>query len=157
MIEAISVVNNPKIKYVICGIGDRLKFLEDLAKKLNISDNVKFIGLRYDIPELLKVSDIFAHPSKREGLGIAPLEAMASGLPIVTSNIQGIKDYSVNGVTGFSLDPNDINGFSSAIRKLVDDPILRKKIGNHNIGAVKKWSIENSTIQVKNIIQDFIG
>ena len=82
---------------------------------------------------------------------------MASGLPIVTSNIQGIKDYSVNGVTGFSLDPNDINGFSSAIRKLVDDPILRKKIGNHNIGAVKKWSIENSTIQVKNIIQDFIG
>lgn len=157
VIEAIAVVNNPKIKYVICGIGDRLEFLERLAKKLNISDRVKFIGLRYDIPELLKISDIFAHPSKREGLGIAPLEAMSSGLPVVTSNIQGIKDYSVNGVTGFSLDPTDVNGFASAIQKLANDHTLRKKMGEHNVEAVKKWSIENSTSQVKSVIKDFIG
>jgi glycosyltransferase EpsD len=157
VIEAIAVVNNPKIKYVICGIGDRLEFLKRLAKKLNISDRVKFIGLRYDIPELLKISDIFAHPSKREGLGIAPLEAMSSGLPVVTSNIQGIKDYSVNGVTGFSLDPTDVNGFASAIRKLANDHILRKKMGEHNVEAVKKWSIENSTSQVKSVIKGFIG
>tara|TARA_B110000211_G_scaffold46695_1_gene50052 strand:- start:3176 stop:4315 length:1140 start_codon:yes stop_codon:yes gene_type:complete len=157
MIEAVAVANNPRIKYVICGIGDRLGFLEELAEKLNISSSVSFIGLRYDIPELLKVSDIFAHPSKREGLGIAPLEAMASGLPIVTSNIQGIKDYSVNGVTGFSLDPNDIEGFSSAICTLVDDVELRKKMGEHNIQAVKKWSIENSTSQMERIIKDFIS
>jgi glycosyltransferase EpsD len=155
MIEAIAQINDPRIKYVICGIGDRLEFLKDLANKLGIRNKVSFVGLRYDIPELLKVADIFAHPSKREGLGIAPLEAMASGLPIVTSNIQGIKDYSVNGLTGFSLDPTDIEGFSSAICKLVDDAELRKKMGEHNIQAVRKWSIENSTSQVERIIHDF--
>ena len=70
---------------------------------------------------------------------MAPLEAMASGLPILTSNIQGIKDYSVDGVTGFSLDPNDINGFSLAIKKLSDDRELRRKIGKNNVQAVQKW------------------
>ena len=157
MIEAIALANDPRIKYVICGIGDRLEFLKDLTNKLGISDSVSFIGLRYDIPELLKVADIFAHPSKREGLGIAPLEAMASGLPIVTSNIQGIKDYSVNGLTGFSLDPSDSEGFSIAICKLVADAGLRKKMGEHNMQAVRKWSIENSTSQVERIIHDFLG
>ena len=156
MIKAIAAVNNFKIKYVICGIGDRLDFLRGLAKKLNVNDRVKFIGLRYDIPELLKISDIFAHPSKREGLGIAPLEAMFSGLPIVTSNIQGIKDYSVNGVTGFSLDPNDVAGFAMAIQKLSNDPILREQMAKHNIEAVKKWSIENSVSQIKVIIKEII-
>ena len=157
MIEAVALANNPKIKYVICGIGDRLQFLKELADKLKINENVSFIGLRYDIPELLKAADIFAHPSKREGLGIAPLEAMASGLPIVTSNIQGIKDYSINGLTGFSYGPNDVEGFSKAISKLADDSELRNKMGEYNIKAVRKWSIENSTSQVNKIIQDFIG
>ena len=157
MIEAIALANDPRIVYVICGIGDRLGFLENLANKLGIRDSVRFIGLRYDIPELLKSADIFAHPSKREGLGIAPLEAMASGLPIVTSNIQGIKDYSISGLTGFALDPNDINGFSSAICALVDDAGLRKQMGEHNTQVVRKWSIENSTSQVGRIIQDLIG
>ena len=139
IIEAISLINNPKIKYIICGIGDRLDFLTNLAIKCGVKDRVSFIGLRYDIPELLQATDIFAHPSKREGLGMAPLEAMASGLPILTSNIQGIKDYSVDGVTGFSLDPNDINGFSLAIKKLSDDRELRRKIEKNNVQAVQKW------------------
>ena len=156
IIEAISLINNPKIKYIICGIGDRLDFLTNLAIKCGVKDRVSFIGLRYDIPELLQATDIFAHPSKREGLGMAPLEAMASGLPILTSNIQGIKDYSVDGVTGFSLDPNDINGFSLAIKKLSDDRELRRKIGKNNVQAVQKWGVENSTIQLKNIITEFI-
>jgi glycosyltransferase EpsD len=156
MIKAIAAVDNNNIKYVICGIGDRLDFLQRLAINLNVDDRVYFIGLRYDIPALLKISDIFAHPSKREGLGIAPLEAMASGLPIVTSNIQGIKDYSVNGVTGFSLNPNDVAGFAIAIQKLSNDPNLRKKMATHNIKAVKKWSIENSVSQIKNIIKEII-
>jgi glycosyltransferase involved in cell wall biosynthesis len=82
---------------------------------------------------------------------------MASGLPIVTSNIQGIKDYSISGLTGFALDPNDINGFSSAICALVDDAGLRKQMGEHNTQVVRKWSIENSTSQVGRIIQDLIG
>jgi len=157
IIKAIAKVNNSKIKYVICGVGNRFKFLEKLVIKLDITEKVQFIGLRDDIPELLKVSNIFAHPSRREGLGIAPLEAMASGLPIITSKSQGIKDYSVNEETGFVLEHNDINGFAAAISELADNPDLCKKMGKHNKETVNKWSIENSTMQVESIIQKIIN
>lgn len=156
MIKAVAIVKNPKIKYIICGVGDRLEYLKNLSKKLNVENNVKFIGLRYDIDELLKVSDIFAHPSKREGLGIAPLEAMATGLPIITSNIQGIKDYSVTGETGYALDPNDANGYAIAIQNLVNDPELREKMGKHNIKAVEKYSIDISTSDMESIIKQLV-
>ena len=157
IIKAIAQLDNPKIRYVICGIGPRFEYLERLIKKLNIIEKVKFLGLRNDVNELLKVADIFAHPSKREGLGIAPLEAMASGLPIITSNIQGIKDYSENEVTGFSLDCNDISGFAGAISKLSDDKALCKKIGRHNAENIIKWDIKNSISQVKYIIKNLLN
>ena len=157
IIKAIAQLDNPKIRYVICGIGPRLEYLERLTKKLNIIEKVKFLGLRNDVNELLKVADIFAHPSKREGLGIAPLEAMASGLPIITSNTQGIKDYSENEVTGFCLDCNDISGFAVAISKLSDDKALCKKIGRHNAETIIKWDIKNSISQVKYIIKNLLN
>ena len=156
IIKAIAALNNPKIRYVICGIGNELQYLKKIARDYKVSNKINFVGLRYDISEILKVSDIFVHPSKGEGLGVACLEAMSSGLPIITSNIQGIKDYSIDNVTGFSLNPNDVNGFSLAIKKLVNDPILRKEIGKRNIDRVKKWSLENSTSQIKNIIKRII-
>jgi glycosyltransferase involved in cell wall biosynthesis len=157
IIKALAVVDDPNIKYVICGVGGRKVFLQALAEKLGVDDSLEFIGQRYDIPELLKVADIFAHPSKREGLGIATLEAMAAGLPVVTSNIQGIKDYSIDGETGFSLDPNDVLGYASAIQKLIDDPSLRRSMGEKNVNSVKKWSIENSTSQLTSIINELMS
>lgn len=156
MIKALARNANKKLVYIICGIGGRLRFLQELANTLNVGEQVKFLGLRYDMAEILKAADIFAHPSRREGLGIAPLEAMATGLPIITSNAQGIKDYSIDGVTGYCLEPNDVDGFADAIRVLADDPDLRKNIGNHNTSSVDKWSIENSVHQVKQILDGLL-
>jgi glycosyltransferase EpsD len=156
IIKAIASLNDPKIKYIICGVGERLEFLKSLSKKLKIENRVQFIGLRYDIGEILKVSDIFAHPSKREGLGIAPIEAMAARLPIVTSNIQGIKDFSINGKTGYSLDPNDVGGYAVAIKKLVNNPALRKSIGEYNLIAVEKYGIDKSTSDMEIIIKQLV-
>ena len=113
------------VKYVICGIGDRLEFLKNLANKLGISDKVNFIGLRYDIPELLKAADIFAHPSKREGLGIAPLEAMASGVPVISSDTGGLPELNLNGFSGYLSPVGDIMNMSKdAISILKDSKIL---------------------------------
>ena len=74
----------------------------------------------------------------------------------MTSNIQGIKDYSVDGVTGFSLDPNDINGFSLAMKNCLMIESLEERLEKNNVQAVQKWGVENSTIQLKNIITEFI-
>lgn len=157
IIRAIASLNDPKIKYIICGRGELLEYLKTLSKELKIENQIQFLGHRYDIGEILKVSDIFAHPSKREGLGIAALEAMAVGLPLVTSNIQGIKDYVINDKTGYCFDPADISGYAMAIQKLANNPELRKIIGEYNMVAVEKYSINNSMSDIETIIRELVG
>ena len=156
IIRAVASLNDPRVKYLICGRGKLLEYLKRLSKKLKIDKNILFLGYRHDIGEILKVTDIFVHPSKREGLGIASLEAMATGLPLVTSNIHGIKDYVINGKTGYCLDPNDVNGYAEAIQKLANDPELCKTIGEYNMDAVKKYSLENSILNMETIIQELV-
>ncbi len=153
VLRAIAKIDNPDIRYLICGWGELREHLLAVAKELNISDRFILYGHRYDIDEILKAVDIFIHPSQREGLGIAPLEAMASGLPIITSNAQGLKDYSVSGETGFVVDPMDVEGYKKAIEYLIANPGECKKMAAHNIEAVKKYDIKNSRVQVFNILQ----
>ena len=78
---------------------------------------------------------------------------MASGLPLVTSNIQGIKDFVIDGKTGYCFAPSDVNGFASAIDKLAKDKTLRESIGSYNKAAVQKYDLKNSLPAVAAIIQ----
>lgn len=156
-IKALAGVRNESVKLLICGIGGLQHELENLAVNLGVSDRVVFAGLRYDIPEILKVADIFIHPSLREGLGMAPLEAMASGLPIITSNVQGITDYSVNETTGYVCDPHDIGCYIGAINSLLDSAEKRNKIGQLNIGNARPFDISNSLISLSRIINEILS
>ena len=118
IIKALGKLKNKDIHYFIAGQGDQQGMLEKLAKKENIEYQVHFLGYRSDINELLNAADAFCFASLREGLGLAGIEAMACGLPLITSNIHGINDYSINGITGFSCSPTSVAGFADAIRNL---------------------------------------
>ena len=87
-------------------------------------------------------------------MGIAAIEAMAAGLPLITSNIQGIKDYVVNEKNGYSYAPYDVEGFTNGLGKLVRDRELRKQFGKTNRECAKKYCIENSVEQLGSIIAD---
>ncbi len=89
------------VKYILVGKGDLEEQLKALAKELGVSDRVIFTGFRTDVKELLYAADCFAFPSKREGLGIAALEGMSSGLPVIGHDIGGIRDFVVDGETGW--------------------------------------------------------
>lgn len=147
VIRAIAKLDNLNVQYLICGIGPLESHLRSVANQLGIEKQVKLFGFRNDIAEICRAADIFTFPSKREGLGLAALEAMASGLPIVTSNVHGIVDYSVEGVTGFSCRPYDIDEFAAKMKKLADDAKLRKMIGAHNVQAVKRFDV-NYTVKI---------
>lgn len=139
IIRALAELKNIDIHYAIAGIGDQKEFLLELAKKLGVEQQVHLLGFRKDIPELNYISDVFCFPSYREGLGLASIEAMACGLPIITSNVHGINDYSVNGVTGYKCAPDDVIGFAKAIRELIDNSVLVKKMRVYNTKYVKKY------------------
>ncbi len=157
MIKALGLLNNSNVKYIICGCGELKEYLIREANNVGLNERLILLGHRYDIPEILKAVDIFAHPSQREGLGIAAIEAMASGLPIVTSNVQGIPDYSISGETGFCLNPNDVDGYKNAIKYLIEHPEERKAMGLHNVEASKKYDIQNSCKQVEEIINQILS
>jgi glycosyltransferase involved in cell wall biosynthesis len=151
IIKAIAKMNNPNIYYFICGQGHLRDHLYGLIKRLHLEKQVKLLGYRKDIIELNMIADVFAFPSKREGLGVAAIEAMACGLPIVTSNIHGIVDYSVNGETGYSCNPNDVNEFVKAISRLKYDEKLRDIMGNCNITRAKKFDLDFVTSELGKI------
>lgn len=152
IIKAIAKLNNPNIKYIICGQGVLENYLIKLSKSLNLQNQFFLLGYRQDIPEIMTACDIFAHPSVREGLGLASLEAMASGLPLITSNVQGVPDYVENGVTGYMCDPRDVETFAKNMNILVGDEALRRKIAATNVTYVQKYRVEEIQPVIKGII-----
>ena len=151
VIKAVAKLNNPSVFYLICGTGPLERYLRVLSNELGVAGQVKLLGFRNDIAELCKTADIFAFPSRREGLGVAALEAMAAGLPLVTSNVHGIVDYSINGVTGYSCEPGDVTGFADAIAALADNGALRLQMGKHNAIAVQRFKRKNVDVVMNRI------
>jgi glycosyltransferase involved in cell wall biosynthesis len=143
IIKALSKLNNSNIHYIICGEGTKDKYLRDLADRLGLEKQFKLLGFRKDIAEICKAADIFMFPSYREGLGLAALEAMSSGLPLITSNVHGIVDYSSNGITGYSCNPKDAQEFADSIDSLISDEDLRLKMAKNNVELVKKYDLNN--------------
>lgn len=154
IMQAMFILDDPHIHYCLCGIGDKEHELRNLASELRVIDRVHFLGFRQDVDNLLSAADLFCFPSKREGLGLAALEAMSAGLPIVTSNIHGINDYSRNGVTGYSCAPDSPQEFAKNIRKLAECIYDRMEIRRNNIEIVKKFDITQVIPCMKEIYMD---
>jgi len=142
VIKALAKIN-AQYKYVICGKGDKRAHLERLARELNIEDKVIFAGYRSDVKEVLKVADIFCLPSKREGLSVALMEALAAGVPCIVSRIRGNVDLIQNEKGGYLVDSGDVYGFKESIEKLVNNKNERKMFGEFNRSYIKKFSAEN--------------
>ena len=151
IMHAIAQINEPNVHYFLAGNGPLKDELQSLATELGIAENVHFLGYRRDIPSLLKNADVYAFPSLREGLGMASIEAMATGLPIVTSNRHGINDYSEQGKTGFKYDPHDASGFAEGIRTILADDEMRLQMGEYNITVSKRFTIEASMARLSEI------
>lgn len=143
VIRALGELKDPDIHYVICGKGDQLSNLENLAKNLNVEKNVHFLGYRNDIADICDQVDVFAFPSHREGLGLAPLEAMYCGLPMITSNIRGPVDFMQQGKNGEICHPDDYKEFAYAIKKIKSDCNLRKNYSVMSCKIVEPYCVDS--------------
>ncbi|MBQ3262617.1 MAG: glycosyltransferase family 4 protein [Oscillospiraceae bacterium] len=144
LIDAMQQLKNLPIHLVLCGNGILLDELQQQCRDNGVEDRVHFAGYRRDIPGVMKGCDLYLFPSKREGLGLAGIEAMASGLPVVSSNINGILDYMIEGKTGHMCDPNDADAFARAILDLYHDPDKRREIGAFNVEQAKNFDQAHS-------------
>lgn len=118
IVKALNKLKDNNLILAICGrevteAGKKAE-LQTLADSLHV--RILFLGFRKDIPEICHSADIGVLSSFKEGLGLSGIEMLASGIPVAGSNRQGIKDYVVDGETGYLADPNDENSFALAIR-----------------------------------------
>ena len=153
IVEALNELKNPNVKYFLAGIGDEKENLEAKVQKYGLESQVKFLGYTKEVGKYLHVADAFAFPSYREGLGLASIEAMHVGLPILTSNRHGINDYSVFGETGFKYHPDDAKGFAEGIKTLIKDSTLREQIAKNNKEKSLLYKTENSVKELEEIIK----
>lgn len=148
IIEALSKLDRDKYVFVMCGnamkgIGTYDIVIQSLKEK---GINYRMLGFRTDMPELMHSMDICALPSKREGLGMVGLQALVCGIPVIGADVQGIKEYVINGETGFLCSNDKVDTYVKAIEKLSDEG-FRICMKDKCISKAKEFSNEISYAQ----------
>lgn len=124
---------------LLVGDGTLKEDCEELSKRINVSDRVHFLGKRSDIPELLKSCDLNLISSHSEGLSISSLEALASGKPLICSNVPGLRE--INSDIGLMFEDNNFKELSEQIHRIINDKELYNKVVEKSLEKVASYSI----------------
>lgn len=131
LIEAMSRIaeDHPDVLVLLVGDGELRHAIEHQINDLRLSGTVQLLGNRRDVPALLSAADIFVLPSLWEGLPMALLEAMASGLPCIATRVSGSSQVIESGSSGLLVQPGDVDELEDAIRRLLTDRELTRSLG----------------------------
>jgi glycosyltransferase involved in cell wall biosynthesis len=121
--------SDPRVHLVLVGEGLLRARLEEMVRNLGLTDQVHFLGLRTDIPDVLGAMDVFALGSDYEGNPLSVMEAMASGLPIVSTAAGGVPTLFESGKEGLMVQPGDLEGLSHSMMLLTGNRELRQALG----------------------------
>ena len=153
VIEAIAKLARPDIYYSICGEGPNRKNLETEIKKYGLSDRVFLQGYRNDMPKIWRTADISVFPSLREGMGMAGLEAMASGIPLIAADNRGTREYLIDQENGLVCNAASADEFAKAILSLYENKEQRQLYAARAQNTVKKFSLHESAAKMSQIYQ----
>lgn len=131
-IKALAKLHLSNVYYVICGSGPLLQRNQQLARQLGIAQQVIFAGYRQDVADFYKMADLFLFPSRREGLSLALMEAMANGLSVICSDIRGNRDLIQNQRGGCLVPANEVKQWQAAIKQGIDKKNSWLKYGRYN-------------------------
>jgi len=139
------------------GEEEKAEVIYDRWRRSPIREKIHFAGFREDVPEVLSAMDIFVFPSHAEAFGLVLIEAMAAGLPIVTSNCDGVLDVVEDGVNGFMLDPTDVDGIAEKIVLLAQDLQLRKRFAGASLAlAQKRFDLNRMADEIEHLYRKLI-
>ena len=133
----------PPLKVLLCGKGELLEQYKDFASEKQMN-YVTFTGYTKDVADYCRLSELLVMPSFQEGLPMAMIEAIATGLPVVASDIRGHNDVIEDCANGFLFGTDDVTGFEKAILTLYKNPALRTEMGERNIERAASFSVEKA-------------
>ncbi|MBS1902711.1 MAG: N-acetyl-alpha-D-glucosaminyl L-malate synthase BshA [Bacteroidetes bacterium] len=134
-----------KAKFLLVGDGPDRAECESLARQLGIWNHTRFLGKQAELASILSASDIFLIPSGNESFGLAALEAMACGLPVISSDIGGLPEVNVDGKTGYIVPMGNVEALADRTYSLLTNEPLRQQMGkaalDHATGNFTKEQI----------------
>lgn len=157
VIKAMEYLRDEPVSYVICGQGPLEEELHRAVKELHLEEKVIFAGYCTNVPDVLRQADLFAFPSKREGLSVAMMEAMQAGLPVMAADIRGNKDLIENEKGGFLFLGNRVEDYVRTIRYFMDHPNEGIRMGEWNKERVKEFSLEPVEQRMRRIYADCLA
>jgi glycosyltransferase involved in cell wall biosynthesis len=154
LIQALGVLarENPDVRWVaaIAGRGEEQARLQELTRAMGIEDRLRLLGFRSEIGALLHAADLFVHPSRSEGLPLAVIEAMSTGLAVVASDVGGLREVVTPGVDGELVRPEDPQALAQAILGLLSDPGRRERLAD----AARRTAVER--FGVDSMVEEYL-
>jgi len=130
LIEAFAQVRSDAPLYLLLvGGGELENAVREQVAGLGLQGRVRFLGVRADVADILRASDVFVLSSRVEGNPMSVMEAMAAGLPVVSTAVGGVPELVREGVTGLLVPSEDAGALAQAMQALVDDPVRRQAMG----------------------------
>lgn len=140
---------------LLIGDGPMRDQLQELASRLGVTHRVHFLGRRTDVPNLLKIADVYVQPSRWEGFGIATLEAMAAGVPVVVSRVAGLKD--VVGDAGLLFEPGNEWELAEKISALLASQETRREYAVRGQVRAMQFDIKQTVDRYKDLYLQILG
>jgi len=113
-----------------------------LARELGVLEDIIYVGRTTEIHRVLQCSDVFLLPSEKESFGLAALEAMAAGVPVISTNTGGLPEVNIDGETGFTSDVKDIKNMAKGALRILNDEVLSEKLKLNALAQAERHSIE---------------
>ena len=158
LILAMKIILNryPKATLDIIGDGSQLLKLQKLAEKIGISNSVKFFGKFGDVIPFYKKMDIFVLSSIYEGFGIVLLEAMATGVPVIATNVDGIKEIIIDMNNGILVPTKNPKAIADAITRIINDSELRKNLIDQGFKQAKLYDVKEHVMKLDNFYSQLL-
>lgn len=147
------VIQQIPSKLLMIGDGPERAKLEVICRERNLCDQIRFLGKQGAIDQLLSVSDLFILPSSNESFGLAALEALSLGVPVISSNAGGIPEVNRDGYTGYLCEVGDVDDMADKAMRLLSDEALLRKFSEQAYQQAKTFDVKNIVSQYEDMYQ----
>jgi N-acetyl-alpha-D-glucosaminyl L-malate synthase BshA len=143
-------------KLLFVGDGPERSTAEDLARELGVCDEIRFVGKQEQMEDILAIGDLFLLTSEYESFGLAALEAMAAGVPVVSTNAGGLKEINIDGETGYMANVGDVETMSKQALAILGDDKVLKGFKERASAHAKKFDISHIVPHYEKLYERFL-
>ena len=143
-------------KLLFVGDGPERGMVEELGRQLDVCDEIRFVGKQEQMEDILAIGDLFLLTSEYESFGLAALEAMAAGVPVVSTNAGGLGEINIDGVTGYMGNVGDVDTMSQQAISILKDDVVLQKFKKNAAQHALKFDIHNIVPLYENLYERFL-